>query len=303
MASTMSFSVQVHRWPRRRRRPGAVPCREFRVVPGVDPLRCDRRGPARRPAPRRPRQPLEVQLQGDPQEGRCPAPLSRCVVKGRAAAPPAMACSVGPSTSTKPCPASVLRIDCTIFVCCTGSIPLWLRYGSGQYRIPLPQFGVGQALCFSGVRFRSPPVGRWTSVASGQLAHLGAGSTRRRCRSGRPVELLGQLQFFSPTCFMPISTWIAPLSRADREDQLSADARAIPSRRRTFVVYVGGLSARRPFPRRSHSRADRPIAVWLSKRCPGSLAHLLLRATCATCRFQGCGAVLRFGRFCIAHGN
>ena len=66
-----------------------------------------------------------------------------CVLNGRAAAPPAIECSVGPSTSTKPRAASVSRIDCTILRAVEE--PRQHAFAVRQVEIPhpLPQLGIG----------------------------------------------------------------------------------------------------------------------------------------------------------------
>ena len=70
-----------------------------------------------------------------------------CVVNGRAAAPPAMACSVGPSTSTNRSPASVLRIDWTIFVRRRNRSSDALGVDQVEVAHPLAQLGIAAGPC------------------------------------------------------------------------------------------------------------------------------------------------------------
>ena len=113
-------------------------------------------------------------------------------MNGRAAAPPAMACSVGPSTSTNPRPASVLRIDCTIFV--RRKKRLQHAVGVDQIEIPhpLPQLGIGQALVL--LRRRGDRLGEELQVLGEdrQLARLGPLQLAVDADDVAQVEALGQ---------------------------------------------------------------------------------------------------------------
>ena len=115
-----------------------------------------------------------------------------CVMNGRAAAPPAMACSVGPSTSTNPSPASVLRIDCTIFVRRRNRSH---AFGVDQVEVahPLPQLGIGQALVL--LRRRLDALGEEMEVRGedGQLADVRPLQLAVDADQVAQIELLGKL--------------------------------------------------------------------------------------------------------------
>ena len=115
-----------------------------------------------------------------------------CVVNGRAAAPPAMACSVGPSTSTKAFARQ--RVADRLHDLRPPQETLPLAVGMDQIEVahPLPQFGVGQALVLFRRRFDA--LGEEVDVGGkdGQLAHLGAAQLAIDADQVAQVELLGQ---------------------------------------------------------------------------------------------------------------
>ncbi len=146
------------------------------------------------------------------------------VTNGRAAAPPAIACSVGPSTSTNPSPASVLRIDCDDLRPPQEPLPHALGVDQVEVAHPLPQLGIGQALVLG--RRRLDRLGEEVQVGGEdrQLARLGVGSARRRRRRCRPGRSTGPSPSSArPPGSCPTRTWILPVqSRMSRKISLPA---------------------------------------------------------------------------------
>ena len=115
-----------------------------------------------------------------------------CVLNGRAAAPPAIACSVGPSISTKPRLLSVSRIDCTIFVRLQEPRQHAVAVGQVEIPHPLPQLGVGEAVVLFGRRGEALREEVQLLGEDRQLAGLRAAQLAIDADDVAQVEALGQ---------------------------------------------------------------------------------------------------------------
>ena len=171
-------------------------------------------------------QPLQVQLQGDPQEQ---VDVERVVVRrerpgGRPAGDGVQRRALRPRRSPRR-PA-----------CCGSTARSCVRrrnrsqhaFGVDQVEIPhpLPQFGIGQALVL--VRRRLDRLGEEVQLLGEdrQLAGLGAPQLAVDADDVAQVEALGQCPVRSPTCFLPMNTWIWPVqSRMSMKMQLALVAR------------------------------------------------------------------------------
>ena len=143
-------------------------------------------------------------------------------MNGRAAAPPAIACSVGPSTSTKP--SAGQRVADRLHDLRPPQEPLQHALGVDQVEIPhpLPQLGIGQALDASPAAARST----WSGSAASRRRSsarpswcASARRRRRRCRPGRSTRPAPSSP--RPPGFLPMNTWICPVqSRMSRKISL-----------------------------------------------------------------------------------
>ena len=128
-------------------------------------------------------------------------------MNGRAAAPPAIECSVGPSTSTNRFAGQ--RLADRLHDLGAVQEPRQHAFAVDQIEIPqpLPQLGIVQAVILSGGG-SSDLVRKCKLVGEDrQLARLACASARHRRRSMSPrSKHWASAQFSSPTCFLPMNS-------------------------------------------------------------------------------------------------
>ena len=211
-----------------------------------------------------------------------------CVTNGRAAAPPAMACSVGVSTSTKPRSSRMLRMAATIF---ERPRNVGQRLGvveQVEVALPVAQLDVGHAVPLLGGRQQGLGQERQAVGEDGQLAGLGLAERAVDADQVAEVELAGEAQPASPTCFLPTKIWIRPVqSRRSRKMTFPWPRRSTirPATRTRGPVSRcparGGERGRRRSPDgrrtgdpRGRARAPRSAAASRGGRLPGPHAIL-----------------------------